>query len=245
MYKKSKISLIFPCRDEAEAIKKTLLRVPDIVDEVIVVDNLSSDNTVDIAQLLGAKVLTEPRIKNGIGYGYALATGIRNSSGDFIVCMDGDGSYPVEKISSIIDYINRNKVDFVSCNRLPVLNPKKMSWIRMLGVRILNITIYLLYGYPIKDSLTGMWVFNKKILPYMNLYEGDWNFSLEIKLSAIHNKYIQFSEYHVPYQDRVFNQSKQSIFKTGLRHLGYLISKRFLFQTNLFSQHQLSLLAEK
>ncbi len=217
-----KISLILPCRNEENAIKKVLLNVPKEIDEVIVVDNVSTDNTAKVAKRLKAKVLSEHRTDRGIGYGYALATGINAAQGDIIVTMDGDGSYPVSEIIKAIKFLKRNKYDFISCNRQHLLNRKKMSSIRMFGVSVLNLGVSLLYGFPIKDSLTGMWVFKKEVVPQLNLFEGGWDFSLEIKLSAITNKKIMFGEYHITYKDRELDESKQIIYKTGLQHLFFL-----------------------
>lgn len=221
------VSLVLPCRNEANALVQLLNRVPKFIDEIIVVDNLSKDETILIAKKFKTLVFEEKRHKNGIGYGYALSTGIKHAKGDFIVCMDGDSSYPVEKISEIINYSQNIKIDFISCNRLPVKDSKKMSKVREFGVNILNIFVRMLYRYPIKDSLSGMWVFKKEVIEYLNLKEGGWNFSLEIKINAISFGQINFAEYNIPYQDRVFDQSKQNLLKTGFNHLFYLFKRKF------------------
>lgn len=221
-----KVSLIFPSRNEAKAITGVFKRIPKIIDEVIIVDNLSTDNTAKTAIKLGAKVLTEERHEGGIGYGFALARGIKNASGDIIVCMDCDGSYPPEKIGEVINSLIKSRIDFISCNRLPFKNKQDMSAVRMFGVWVLNIVINFLYGYPIKDSLSGMWVFKKRAIKNLALFEGGWNMSLEIKLNAIEQKDIVFCEYQIPYKDRQFDQSKQNIFKTGFMHLIFLLKRK-------------------
>jgi glycosyltransferase involved in cell wall biosynthesis len=226
MYKGQKLTLIFPCRNEAEGIQKLISSVPKEVDEIIVVDNCSTDKTVARARKAGAKVFIEERTDNGIGYGFALTTGINKATGDIVICMDADGSYPIHKILDAVKFQQKNKVDFVSCNRLPILNVKEMAVIRRLGVWILNTTVRLLYGYPIQDSLTGMWVFNRKAIQNFQLFEGGWNLSLEIKLHAIHDKNTSFTEFHIPYRDRIFDQSKQNLFETGFTHFVYLLTKR-------------------
>lgn len=237
------ISLVLPCRNEEKALRQLLSSIlKSTIFEVVVVDNSSIDKTSVIAHSMGAKILTESRHKNGIGYGYALATGIKAVLGDIVVCMDGDGSYPTNVIPEIVSYLTRHGLDFISCNRLPVQQPKKMSSIRMLGVRILNFFIWLLFGYTIKDSLSGMWVFKKSSIKYLSLFEGDWNFSLEIKLNAITNPNIKFAEYHIPYHDRELNASKQKIFKTGLNHLLFLFKKRFFYLHRPFPLSKISLL---
>lgn len=230
MLNNKSVSVVLPCRNEERALRETLGSLPKEVDEVIVVDNESTDKTAAVAAKFGAKVFFESRSKNGIGYGFALAQGIREASGDIIVCMDGDGSYPVGKIPMIIKQLDQRKLDFVSCCRLPFKDRKKMSSIRILGVTILNWFIFLLFGFKIHDSLSGMWVFRKKVIGTLGLSEGGWNFSLEIKLNVLTDPGIKFSELSIPYHDRVFDSSKQNLFRTGIEHLTFLFKKRFFTQ---------------
>lgn len=221
------VSLVLPCKNEERALKETLNVLPKGVDEIIVVDNDSSDKTVATAARFGAKVFFENRNKNGIGYGFALARGIKEAKGDIIVCMDGDGSYPVEKIPMIIKQLDKRELDFISCSRLPFKDLKKRSSIRILGITILNWFIFLLFGFKLCDCLSGMWVFRKKVTRNLGLSEGGWNFSLEIKLNVLTNRGIKFSELNVSYHDREFDSSKQNLFRTGTEHLIFLFKKRF------------------
>lgn len=229
------ISLIIPCKNEAVAIKVALEHVPEGIDEIIVIDNGSTDKTKAVAKELGAKVFSEPRHVNGIGYGFALARGIREATSDIIICMDGDGSYPTRLIPSLITYIQKNNIDFLSCNRIPFQHPQKMSSVRKTGVIILNLWIRILYGYHIRDSLSGMWVIKKHSIEKLQVFEGGWNFSLEIKINALKNKNIRFAEYHIPYHDRQFDSSKQNIFKTGIEHFFFLLKIKFFPKKYLLS----------
>lgn len=224
-----KISLVLPCKNEENALPRVLSHVPGLVDEVLVVDNGSDDSTYNVASKLATRVLSEPRTKNGIGYGFALAQGIRNATGDIIICMDADGSYPTDYIPQLITVLLKENLDFISCNRLPFQHKKRMSWVRMLGVKMLNIWMQVLYNVSIQDCLTGMWVFNAKARAMLTLFEGDWNFSLEIKLNAITNREIRFAEYHIPYHDREFDSSKQNLFLTGVKHAFFLLKMRLFF----------------
>ncbi len=227
MYKKRTISLIIPCRNEEDALKSVLSQLPKLVDEVIVVDNLSTDQTVKVARSFNAKVLTETRNENGIGYGYAIANGINQSTGDIIACLDGDGSYPVAEIPNILKHLIKNKLDFISCSRSSIKDKKSRSLIRKSGVNILNFFIWILYGYKIKDSLSGMWIFKKNLVDDLNLFEGGWNFSEEIKLSAISSSKIKFAEYAISYHDRIFNQSKLNIFQAGFNYFLFLFEYKY------------------
>ena len=108
-----------------------------------------------------------------------------------------------------------------------------MSFVRALGVKLLNLTVRLLYGYKIKDTLTGMWVFKRSVLENLTLNQGGWNFSLEIKLKTIKNKSLRFAERQISYQDRALDLSKQNLVRTGLGHLFYLLKLRLYLASKL------------
>ena len=85
-----RVSVIIPTRNEAQAIGRVIGDLPaDLVTEVIVVDNNSTDGTPEIAARMGARVITEPRR----GYGQACLTGLAcTSAPDVVVFLDGDYS---------------------------------------------------------------------------------------------------------------------------------------------------------
>jgi len=221
------ITLLVPCRNEAGIIASFLGRVPACVDEVLIVDNNSTDRTVQIARKHGARVVCETRTTNGIGYGFAHMTGITQATGDYIVAMDGDDTYPLESIGPVVGMMEERRFDMVSCNRLPLTNPNAISRTRQLGIHILNMLVRTLYGFPIKDILTGMWVIRRDVALSLTLREGDWNFSPEIKLEALARKDIRFAEYHIHHFERAREPSKQDIFRTGFAHAWYILERRF------------------
>lgn len=228
-----KISLIIPCRNEEAALYSLLQKVPSCVDETVVVDNNSTDNTVRVAKASGANVLREKRNINGVGYGFAHQKGMSKAKGDYIVAMDGDDTYPAEKIKEIVTYMEKNDLDFVSCNRLPFVNGKTISFTRRIGIKILNLEIAFLYGYFFNDILTGMWVMKKNIVSKLQVRSGDWNFSPEVKLAALYNKDIRFSEYHIPYYLRINGVSKLNLWKTGIEHFFFILKRKLMLDNSL------------
>lgn len=222
MYKNKKVSIIIPCKNEEAALYTMLQNVPSLVDEIIVVDNGSSDSTSFVAKTMGAKVIKEKKTLNGVGYGYAHMAGMKKAKGDIVVALDGDNTYPIEKIPEILNYMEKVKADFVSCSRFPLLDSKAISPLRQLGVRILNLETSLLFSYRIKDVLSGMWVMNREAIKKLAPTSGDWNFSPEIKILAIMNPHIRFSEYHISHAVRFNGVSKQQIWETGFNHLEYI-----------------------
>jgi glycosyltransferase involved in cell wall biosynthesis len=225
MYRNMTVSLCFPCRNEGKHLKKVLRRVPDFVDEIIIVSNKSTDNTVSVAKKLGARVFEDDRHINGIGYGYAHITGIDKAKGDIIVGADGDATYPVEDLASVIDHLLDNDLDFVSCNRYPLQKDIRIPFKLQLGVRLLNLEVRLLYGKKINDILSGMWVFKRESRNALGLTEGDWNLSPQIKINALVHPLVKFGEYSIGQYQRM-GVSHQHYFKTGLSHATWIFRNR-------------------
>mgnify|MGYP003294499617 CR=1 FL=1 len=107
-----KISIVIPAFNEEKHIAKVIQIVNEckIADEIIVVDNNSTDNTSSIASSLGAKVVFCKKQ----GKGYAMETGIKNVNGDIIVFLDGDiKNYKKGFINNLVEPILNKKADFV------------------------------------------------------------------------------------------------------------------------------------
>ncbi|HVX58667.1 MAG TPA: glycosyltransferase family 2 protein [Candidatus Saccharimonadales bacterium] len=227
MYRNKKVSLILPCRNEGNHLKEVVKRVPDFVDEIIVVSNKSSDNTMQVAAgLKKVKAVEDNRTINGIGYGFAHMTGIANATGDIIAAADGDGTYPIESLDKVINRLLSKKLDFISCNRYPLQKGTKIPFKLRLGVWTLNTEVRLLYGIKINDILSGMWVFDGKVKDSLNLTMGEWNLSPQIKLNAATSPNIRFSEYSIAQHQRM-GKSHQRHFQTGFAHLKWIFKNRF------------------
>jgi glycosyltransferase involved in cell wall biosynthesis len=100
------ISVVLPAKNESGAIGQTIEKILQLqlVDEIIVVNDGSTDNTHDIAEQAGAKVITHPYSK---GNGAAIKTGARNATGDIIVFMDADGQHDANDIKQLIEKIEQ------------------------------------------------------------------------------------------------------------------------------------------
>jgi glycosyltransferase involved in cell wall biosynthesis len=100
-----KISIVLPAKNEAGAIFTTIKGIVQVVPtaEVIVVNDGSTDNTAQLAQSAGAKVINHPYSK---GNGAAIKTGARAASGEVIVFMDADGQHDPQDITRLLEKIN-------------------------------------------------------------------------------------------------------------------------------------------
>ena len=222
MYKGQKITVIMPCLNEEQAIELLLQQMPAYVDETIVVDNGSTDRTSEVARGLGAKVIRE----DVRGYGRAYKTGFASATGDIIITLDGDHSYPLDAISYLLEAFLHLDVDFLNASRLPQRDPKAMSPINKLGGLVLSVVMSVLYFRWVRDSQSGMWVFRRSILPGMKLTADGMAFSEEIKIEAIKSSRVRFAEISIQYTSRV-GESKLNLWRDGFYNLWFLVKKRF------------------
>ncbi len=216
-----KISLIIPCYNEEEGLDTVLKAVPNSIDEIIVVDNNSTDNTSNIAKSLGAIVIPEKQK----GYGFAYHTGFKNASGDIFVTLDGDGTYPVDEIEKNIEILLKENLDFISCCRFPLVNQEVMDPVSKFGNKVLTFVTEILFGFHLKDSQSGMWIFKKNSLSKLTLKSNGMALSEEIKIEAIKRK-LKFKEVHIAYYQR-FGEKKIKKFQDGIINLIYLFQLKF------------------
>jgi len=178
MYKGQAITVIIPCLNEEQGIEKVLRAMPEFVDEVIVVDNASTDRTSEVATALGARVIRE-EVR---GYGRAYKRGFAMAAGDLIITLDGDHSYPVDALSYLIEAFLHLDVDFLNASRFPVRDANAMSFKHKVGNLVLSVAMSLLFFRWVRDSQSGMWVFRRGILKEMELECDSMAFSEEIKI---------------------------------------------------------------
>ena len=222
MYKGLRITVIIPCLNEEQGIEQVLRRMPDFVDERIVVDNNSTDRTADVAESLGAFVIRE-QVR---GYGRAYKKGFAHATGDVIVTLDGDHSYPPDAISYLLEAFLHLEVDFLNASRFPVRDRRAMSFKHKFGNFVLSLAMSLLYFRWVRDSQSGMWVFRRSILKDMRLDSDGMAFSEEIKIEALKSSRVRFAEISIQYSSRL-GEIKLNPWRDGIHNLMFLLKKRF------------------
>jgi glycosyltransferase involved in cell wall biosynthesis len=222
MYKGQIITVVIPCLNEEQGIEQVLKRMPEFVDEVVVVDNGSTDRTSEVARAYGAQVIRE-EVR---GYGRSYRRGFANARGDVIVTLDGDHSYPVDAISYLLEAFLHLEVDFLNASRFPVRDRRAMSFKHKMGNLILSLATSVLYFRWVRDSQSGMWVFRRSILEEMSLESDGMAFSEEIKIEALKNRKIRFQEISIQYSSRL-GEVKLNPWRDGMYNLYFLAKKRF------------------
>ncbi len=222
MYKGQRLSVVVPCHNEEEGVRVVLSDMPAIVDEVIIVDNNSTDRTAEVARALGAVVVPERRK----GYGAAYKAGLGQATGDIIITMDGDGTYPRSFIPVLVEIMVEEKWDFITCDRTGHKSQGAGTFLRVLGNSILNMTLFLLFLVRLRDSQSGMWVFKRSLLPRFILVSDGMSFSEELKIEAFTKRDLRCTELPIYYRARV-GESKLNVWRDGFYNLFFLFKKRF------------------
>ena len=222
MYKGRTISIVVPCYNEETGIAITLSDMPDIVDEIVVVDNNCTDRTAEVARSLGATVVHE----SIQGYGAAYKKGFRSATKDVIVTMDGDGTYPRNFIPVLLDVMFGEDIDFITCDRTGHKSAGAGTRLRVFGNWVLSVAQVLLFGHRVSDSQSGMWVFKRSILSQVELSSDGMPLSEEFKIEAFAHPQIEARELPIYYRARV-GASKLNVWKDGFRNLLFLFRKRW------------------
>ena len=227
MYKGYTVTVVTPCFNEEVGIAQTLADMPELVDEIVVVDNNCTDRTAEVARRMGARVVRETTQ----GYGAAYKRGFLAATGDVIVTMDGDGTYPRSFIPVLLEVMIEEGIDFITCDRTGHKSRGSGTPVRVFGNWVLGTVQALLFGQRIKDSQSGMWVFRRDILPSLKLTSDGMSLSEEIKIEAFglaaQRSGFTARELPIYYRARV-GESKLRLWHDGLANLTFLFRKRWM-----------------
>lgn len=166
MLKGRRITLIIPAYNEETRLPKVLEGIPDFVDEVIVVDDGSSDGTYEVAKAFSKKDgrIKAIRLEKNCGKGCAMRKGIKHSSGDIVVFMDADGQHRPEEIRNLVEPIVAGEADLVIGAR-KIEEAGKRPLHRRLSNIITTRLIRLKLRQYVYDTQSGFRAFSREFLP--------------------------------------------------------------------------------
>ncbi|MCD6524605.1 MAG: glycosyltransferase family 2 protein [Thermococcus sp.] len=161
-----KISVIIPAYNEAERLPKVLERMPDFVDEVVVVDDGSSDGTYEVAEKFSRKDarIKAVRLGKNCGKGCAMREGIRHSRGDIVVFMDADGQHKPEETIKLVEPIISGEADLVIGARKVEEAGKRPFHRRLSNIITTRLIRLKLRGY-VYDTQSGFRAYRREFLP--------------------------------------------------------------------------------
>ncbi|MEZ7992755.1 MAG: glycosyltransferase family 2 protein [Flavobacteriaceae bacterium] len=197
------IKVIIPAYNEEKSIIKVIQDIPSVVDEIIIVDNNSSDQTAKNAQEAGAKVLTE--IKKG--YGNACLKGMsyvksQTHQTDIIVFLDGDFSDYPEELTKLIAPIINDNIDFVIGARVSRFREKgSMTRPQIFGNWLATTLMSLLFNSKFTDLGPFRAIKYHKLLA-LKMEDKTYGWTVEMQLKALKNNY-SYLEIPVKYRNRI------------------------------------------
>jgi len=216
----NKIAVIIPVLNEEFSIGKVLDDIPKKVNEIIVVDNGSKDNSAIISNNRNATVLYEERR----GYGYACLKGIsylKNKPPDVVVFLDGDYSDFPEELSKIVAPIEKRKVDFSLGARVKSLRePGSLTAQQIFGNALACVLMRLIYKSRFSD-LGPFRAILWETLQSLEMQDKTYGWTVEMQLKILKRK-ITYTEIPVHYRKRI-GTSKVSGTLKGTIMAGYKI----------------------
>lgn len=225
------IKVIIPAYNEQDSIAKVIAEIPSTVNEIIVVNNNSTDLTVNNAEKAGATVLTEMNR----GYGYACLKGLeyianKNTKPDIVVFLDGDYSDYPEELTKVVAPILEQDIDFVIGSRVKDLREDgSMTPQQVFGNWLATFLMKLLFNAKYTDLGPFRAIKYNKLLQ-LNMQDQTYGWTVEMQLKALKQK-LSYTEVPLRYKNRigvskVSGTVKGTIF-AGIKILGWIFKYSF------------------
>ncbi|MBE0481533.1 MAG: glycosyltransferase family 2 protein [Dehalococcoidia bacterium] len=178
-----KIVAAIPCYNEERCIGSVVIKTKKYVNSVVVIDDGSSDSTVEVAS--GAGALVRGHIQNR-GYGVAIRSALaagRELDADILVILDGDGQHDPAQIPGLLKPILDGEADMVVGSRF-LDGRTKSPLYRRFGQRVLNTATAVGSGQSLSDSQSGFRAYSAKALEALSLSESGMAVSSELQFAA-------------------------------------------------------------
>jgi glycosyltransferase involved in cell wall biosynthesis len=194
-----RVVVVIPAVDEEEAISRVVSEVPPVVEQVIVVDNGSRDDTAARARAAGARVVREPRR----GYGQACLAGIAAApEADVYVFLDGDHSDYPEQLPALLAPILAGEADLVvGSRRLGRRAPGAHPWHAVVGTRLCVALMNRLIGTEATD-LGPFRAITAPALRRLDMRERSFGWTVEMQVKA-RRRGLRVREVPVDYRPRI------------------------------------------
>ncbi len=223
-------SLVIPAYNEEEGLPLVVREYLDVVDEVIMVDDGSSDGTFQAAQRLVGEKVKLLRHEVNQGKVAALRTGVLQASGDVIIFTDADNTYPARYVPQLVQEIEKG-ADLVLGARIQAR--ENIPAFNRLGNNIFSFLATYISCIRIKDSQTGMRAFRREMFDKLDVKAKGLEFETKMTVRAAKLGY-KIVEIPIEYRERV-GKSKLNPLKDGARMLTALLSVAYT-ETSLLSK---------
>jgi glycosyltransferase involved in cell wall biosynthesis len=220
-----RVSVVIPTLNEARNVAWVLERLPEFVDEVVLVDGRSTDDTIAVARAVRPDIRvvleTEP------GKGAALRAGFAAARGDYIVMIDADGSMDPAEIQRFVDALESG-CDLVKGSRFAAGGgTADMSTIRRLGNGALRGAVNMLYRTNFTDLCYGFIGFRRERLSALRLDSQGFEIETEMIARAVIAS-LRIGEVASFEAERRHGESNLRAWRDGRRALATLLRERFI-----------------
>jgi len=228
-----RILAIVPAYNEEGAIKKVVEEIQSVQPhiDIVVIDDGSTDRTVDIARNAGARVISLPF---NLGIGGAVQTGFKYAAErayEAAVQVDGDGQHEPDQIPILLKALDKPGTDVVLGSRFLEAGGYKTSMVRQIGVRIFMLINSILLKKRITDNTSGFRAYGKRAIAFL---ASNYPYDYPEPESVIILERNGFSIEEVPITMRQRETGRSSI--SAVRAVYYMVKVLLAIFMNLFKQ---------
>ena len=218
MLSQKHITVIIPALNEEASIGRVIREIPEFVDQVVVVDNDSTDATRDVAEKAGARVIQEPRK----GYGRACLTGIEAAGKtDIFAFINGSYSDYPDDLNPLVKSVATEQCDLaIGCRQENPNEARGLFRHQKWGTQMACLTIWLLHRYRFKD-LGPLRCISAPALRHLQMQDEDFGWTSEMQVKAVKARQT-IHQIPVRYRKRI-GKSKISGTLRGSLMAGYKI----------------------
>ena len=222
MKEKPELAILIPCYNEEITIGKVIedfrAQLPDAA--IYVFDNCCTDRTAAIAREHGAHVIPEPRK----GKGFVVESMFDTVRADWYVLVDGDDTYPAEKVHDLLDPVRSGQADMVVGARLSQYEQESFRPLHVFGNRLVCNLINKIFRACLSDIMSGYRAFSSKVIQRIPVVSSGFEVETELTIQMLYYR-LKIIEIKVPYRGRPGGSvSKLRTLPDGFRVLWKLFS---------------------
>jgi|GEM_PF-992573 len=217
------VTVVIPALNEAANLPHVLTRIPSLVDEVLLIDGHSEDDTIAVARAIRPDIRI--LLQRSRGKGNALACGFAAATGDIVVMLDADGSTDPAEIPQFVDSLLAGS-DFAKGSRFIAGGESAdITRVRAAGNRFLGMAVNLLFGTRYTDLCYGYNAFWRDCLPHMQVTSS--GFEVETLINVrVARAGLRVTEVPSVEHERLHGESKLNAVRDGFRALRVIMRER-------------------
>ncbi len=221
------VSAVICAKNEARSLPEVIARTKPYVNEILVIDGRSVDNTTAIAEKLGCRVIQDA----GKGKGEAVRLGISACNGSYVVLLDADCSHDPSAIPALLRPLKEGHADLVVASRRrggsDELDGSVENIMRDVIGRLITGIINFRFGSSLTDSQNGFRALRKEIIPLLELSEDGFTIEQQMIIRCL-KRGLRVEEVSSREYKRKFGRSRISLLRHGPTYVWNLFKEMAL-----------------